>query len=149
MKVKLMREAMLELSLEEHPHRPSVHGAGSPIRKIEKALAGLLVFRRYQSFWITGHDLCRISIALKSQNPRALAGIGSEKARHLIPEMSEDDDLSKVSRRLQQGVVVGEYVTCGHRVTLHACTVGNEVLVGMGATIMDGAAVGDRCIIGA
>ncbi len=49
----------------------------------------------------------------------------------------------------EQGVVVGEYVTCGHRVTLHACTVGNEVLVGMGATIMDGAAVGDRCIIGA
>src|SRR5579864_9609298 len=31
------------------------------------------------------------------------------------------------------GVVLGEYVTCGHRAILHACTIGDEVLVGMGA----------------
>ncbi len=44
---------------------------------------------------------------------------------------------------------VGEYVTCGHRVTLHACTVGDEVLIGMGATLLDGVEVGARSIIGA
>lgn len=44
---------------------------------------------------------------------------------------------------------VGDDVTVGHRVTLHACTVGNLCLVGMSATIMDGAVLGDKVIIGA
>lgn len=48
-----------------------------------------------------------------------------------------------------RGTVVGDYVTCGHRCLLHACTVGDEVLVGMGATLMDGVEVGARSIIGA
>jgi carbonic anhydrase/acetyltransferase-like protein (isoleucine patch superfamily) len=45
--------------------------------------------------------------------------------------------------------LVGELVTCGHRVTLHACTVADEVLVGMGSTLLDGVEVGARSIIGA
>src|SRR5213596_1672633 len=44
---------------------------------------------------------------------------------------------------------VGDYVTIGHSAIVHACTVGNEVLVGMGATILDGAIIGDQCLIGA
>lgn len=46
-------------------------------------------------------------------------------------------------------VVVGEYVTCGHRAILHACVVGDEVLVGMGATVMDGAEIGARSMVAA
>jgi carbonic anhydrase/acetyltransferase-like protein (isoleucine patch superfamily) len=46
------------------------------------------------------------------------------------------------------GVEVGEFVTCGHQATLHACTIGNETLIGMGATVLDGAVIGSRCIIG-
>ncbi|OGT73023.1 MAG: gamma carbonic anhydrase family protein [Gammaproteobacteria bacterium RIFCSPLOWO2_12_47_11] len=46
-------------------------------------------------------------------------------------------------------LVVGNNVTVGHRVTLHACTVGDYCLIGMSATIMDGAVLGDRLIIGA
>jgi Carbonic anhydrases/acetyltransferases, isoleucine patch superfamily len=45
--------------------------------------------------------------------------------------------------------VVGEWVTIGHKALVHACTIGNEVLVGMGAIILDGAQIGDQCIIGA
>jgi gamma-carbonic anhydrase len=45
--------------------------------------------------------------------------------------------------------IVGNYVTVGHSAILHACRVGNEVLVGMGATVLDGAVVGDQCLIGA
>ena len=44
---------------------------------------------------------------------------------------------------------VGDYVTAGHRVTLHACSVGNYCLIGMSATIMDGAVLEDKIIIGA
>lgn len=45
--------------------------------------------------------------------------------------------------------VVGEDVTVGHRATLHACTVGNQVLVGMGAIVMDDVFVEDQVMIGA
>ena len=45
--------------------------------------------------------------------------------------------------------IVGEYVTCGHKAILHACTIGDEVLVGMGAILLDGVEVGARSIIGA
>jgi carbonic anhydrase/acetyltransferase-like protein (isoleucine patch superfamily) len=47
------------------------------------------------------------------------------------------------------GTVVGEWVTVGHRALLHACTIEDEVLVGMGAIVMDGVVVGRRSIIGA
>lgn len=47
------------------------------------------------------------------------------------------------------GTTVGELVTVGHKAILHACTIGNEVLIGMNAVVLDGAEIGDRCIIGA
>ncbi len=46
-------------------------------------------------------------------------------------------------------LIIGNCVTIGHRVTLHACTVGDHCLIGMSATIMDGAVLGDKIIIGA
>ena len=46
-------------------------------------------------------------------------------------------------------LVIGEDCTVGHRVILHACTMGARCLVGMGAIVMDGAVVGDEVIIGA
>lgn len=45
--------------------------------------------------------------------------------------------------------ILGNYVTVGHSAIVHACTVGDEVLIGMGATVLDGAVVGDQCLIGA
>ena len=47
------------------------------------------------------------------------------------------------------GTEVGELVTVGHKAILHACKIGDEVLVGMGAIVLDGAEIGPRCIIGA
>ncbi len=47
------------------------------------------------------------------------------------------------------GVRVGNYTTIGHAAIIHACEIGDECLIGMGATVLDGAVVGDRCIIGA
>lgn len=45
--------------------------------------------------------------------------------------------------------VLGERVSVGHRAVVHACTVGDEVLVGTGAIIMDGAQIGARSIVAA
>lgn len=47
------------------------------------------------------------------------------------------------------GTIVGDHVTVGHRALLHACEIGDEVLVGMGAIVMDGAKIGARSIIAA
>jgi carbonic anhydrase/acetyltransferase-like protein (isoleucine patch superfamily) len=45
--------------------------------------------------------------------------------------------------------LVGNWVTIGHSAIVHACKVGDEVLVGMGAVILDGAVIGRQSIIGA
>lgn len=47
------------------------------------------------------------------------------------------------------GCHVGELVTVGHSAILHACTVKDEVLIGMGAIVLDGSVIGERSIIGA
>ena len=47
------------------------------------------------------------------------------------------------------GVRVGSFTTIGHASIIHACEIGDECLIGMGATILDGARIGDRCIVGA
>jgi len=46
-------------------------------------------------------------------------------------------------------LIVGEYVTVGHAVILHGCTIGNECLIGMGSIIMDDVVIPDRVMIGA
>lgn len=47
------------------------------------------------------------------------------------------------------GVHVGNHTTIGHAAIIHACTIGDECLIGMGSTILDGAQIGHRCIVGA
>jgi carbonic anhydrase/acetyltransferase-like protein (isoleucine patch superfamily) len=46
-------------------------------------------------------------------------------------------------------VIVGDYVTVGHSVTLHGCTVEDRCLIGMGCIILNGARVGAGSIIAA
>lgn len=46
-------------------------------------------------------------------------------------------------------LTIGNDVTVGHGATLHGCTIGNRVLVGMGAVVMDGAVVEDEVMIAA
>jgi carbonic anhydrase/acetyltransferase-like protein (isoleucine patch superfamily) len=46
-------------------------------------------------------------------------------------------------------LLIGDYVTVGHSVILHGCTIGNECLIGMGSIIMDDAVIEDRVMIGA
>jgi carbonic anhydrase/acetyltransferase-like protein (isoleucine patch superfamily) len=46
-------------------------------------------------------------------------------------------------------LIVGDDVTVGHAVTLHGCTIGNRVLVGIGSTLLDGVVVEDDVVIGA
>lgn len=51
--------------------------------------------------------------------------------------------------RGQAALTLGDDVSIGHRAVLHGCTVGDRVLIGMGAVVMDGAIVGSDSLIGA
>ncbi len=46
-------------------------------------------------------------------------------------------------------LTIGDQVTIGHMVCLHGCTIGNQVLIGIGTTILDGAIVEDKVVIAA
>ena len=60
----------------------------------------------------------------------------------------QDQSCLHVTRK-RSSLKVGDDCTIGHRVVLHGCTVGNRVLVGMGAIVMDDAVIEEDCIIGA
>ena len=51
--------------------------------------------------------------------------------------------------KLKWGVYVGDYVTVGHSVTLHGCTIEDRCLIGMGSIILNGARIGAGSIIAA
>lgn len=46
-------------------------------------------------------------------------------------------------------LTIGTGVTVGHRATLHGCTVGDNSLIGIGATVLNKAVIGKNCVIGA
>ncbi len=46
-------------------------------------------------------------------------------------------------------LTIGDSVTVGHAAVLHGCKIGSNVLIGMGAIILDNAEIGDWCIIAA
>ncbi len=47
------------------------------------------------------------------------------------------------------GVQIGAWCTIGHAAIIHACTIGDECLIGMGATVLDHAEIGARSMVGA
>jgi carbonic anhydrase/acetyltransferase-like protein (isoleucine patch superfamily) len=46
-------------------------------------------------------------------------------------------------------LVIGTDCTIGHHAILHGCTIGDDVLIGMGAIVLNRASIGDGCIVGA
>ena len=46
-------------------------------------------------------------------------------------------------------LTIGRDVTVGHLAMLHGCTIGDNTLIGMGATVLNGARIGRNCLIGA
>jgi carbonic anhydrase/acetyltransferase-like protein (isoleucine patch superfamily) len=46
-------------------------------------------------------------------------------------------------------LTVGVNCTIGHKAMLHGCTIGDNTLIGMGATVLNGATIGKNCLIGA
>jgi gamma-carbonic anhydrase len=69
--------------------------------------------------------------------------------RIIVGKYSNIQDNAVLHVEDELACLVGDYVTVGHGAIIHACTVENESLIGMGATILDGAVIGPQCIVGA
>lgn len=50
---------------------------------------------------------------------------------------------------MHEETTVGSGCTIGHGAIVHGCTVGDNTLIGMGATVLNGARIGSNCIVGA
>jgi carbonic anhydrase/acetyltransferase-like protein (isoleucine patch superfamily) len=88
--------------------------------------------------------------------------IGSESSLWMQVVVRGDVNAIRIGQRsnLQDGTIVhvmhgthptiiGDDVTIGHGAIVHGCTIGNRVLIGMGAIVLNGAHVGDDSIVAA
>jgi len=69
--------------------------------------------------------------------------------RIVVGEGSNIQDNSVLHLADEFPCLIGSYVTVGHSAIVHACTIGDECLIGMGAVVLDGAEIGPQCLIGA
>ncbi len=75
---------------------------------------------------------------LRGDIARIVVGEGSNIQDNAIVHLADDLD-----------AVIGAWCTIGHAAIVHACTIEDECLIGMGATVLDGARIGARSIVGA
>ena len=66
-----------------------------------------------------------------------------------VTHASNEHSVKITDAQIGYPLIIGDDVTVGHKALLHACTIGNRVLVGMGSIIMDGVVVEDETIIAA
>lgn len=66
-----------------------------------------------------------------------------------IGENSNIQDLVTLHCSHDAPLTIGKGVSVGHNAVVHGATVGDNVLIGMGAIVLDGAVIGDDCLIGA
>lgn len=77
------------------------------------------------------------------------AVIRADKDRIVLGDRSNIQDNCVVHTSTGHPVLIGCDVSVGHGAILHGCTIGNRVLVGMGAVVLNGAVVGEGSVIGA
>lgn len=66
-----------------------------------------------------------------------------------IKKHSNIQELTTIHSDAPFDVIIGENVTIGHNCVIHGAVIGNNVLVGMGSTLLNGCRIGDDCLIGA
>tara|TARA_B100000809_G_scaffold61752_1_gene58516 strand:+ start:823 stop:1389 length:567 start_codon:yes stop_codon:yes gene_type:complete len=119
----------VNLRLEKYLSQLPVIGEGVYIAK-SAVVFGAVTLGKQSSVWYNA--------VLRGDIHEIVVGEGSNIQDNAVLHIADDF-----------GCYIGDYVTVGHSAVVHACRVGDETLVGMGATILDGAVVGNQCIIGA
>lgn len=77
------------------------------------------------------------------------ASLRADIAPIVVGEESNVQDNAVIHVATNLGTTIGRRVTVGHSAVIHACTIGDNCLIGMGAIILDGAVIGENCLIGA
>lgn len=88
---------------------------------------------------ITGRDVSIwFNAVLRGDNAPITIGAGSNIQDGAVLHVDPDVPLT-----------IGEWVTIGHKVMLHGCTIGDGSLIGMNAVVLNHAVIGKNCLIGA
>jgi len=93
-------------------------------------IIGKIILRAKSSVWFNS--------TLRGDNEVIDVGIGSNIQENCVLHTDMGFPL-----------VIGEGCTVGHKAMLHGCTIGDNSLIGMGATVLNGAVIGKNCLIGA
>jgi len=75
---------------------------------------------------------------LRGDIARIVVGEGTNLQDHVVVHLADDGD-----------AVIGAWCTIGHRAIVHACTIEDECLIGMGSIVLDRARIATRSLVGA
>ncbi len=109
---------------------PTVPDDGDYWVAADAHVIGNVVLHRGASVWF--------GCTLRGDNERITVGLGSNVQENVV--MHTDMGFP---------VTIGAGCTIGHKAMLHGCTIGDNSLIGMGATVLNGARIGRDCLIGA
>ena len=84
------------------------------------------------------HSSVFYGAVLRGDIARIVVGEGTNIQDNAVVHLADDLD-----------AVIGDWCTIGHAAIIHACTIENECLIGMGATVLDGARIGARSMVAA
>lgn len=109
---------------------PDLPGEGQFWIAPDAAVIGRVKLERHASVWF--------GAVLRGDNELILVG-----------ENSNVQDGCILHTDMGSPLTIGRNCTIGHRAILHGCTIGDNSLIGMGATVLNGAVIGKNCLIGA
>ncbi|SDU22032.1 gamma carbonic anhydrase family protein [Stappia sp. ES.058] len=109
---------------------PDLPGAGDFWIAPDASVIGSVVLKRHASVWF--------GAVLRGDNETITLGEGTNVQDGCVLHTDMDCPLE-----------IGRNCTIGHKAILHGCTIGENTLVGMGATVLNRARIGRNCIIGA
>lgn len=109
--------------------RPQV--AGSAWIAPNAAVVGNVIMKEHSSVWF--------GVTVRGDNPEPIT----------IGERTNVQDGTVLHADAGCPLTIGADVTVGHMAMLHGCTIGDNSLIGIGATVLNRATVGKNCLVGA
>ena len=108
------------------------------------------VFPETGNYWVAPDAQVMGNIVLK-ENASVWFGavLRGDNDPIVIGENSNVQDGAVLHTDIGCPLTLGANVTVGHQAMLHGCTVGDNSLIGIGATVLNGAKIGRNCLIGA
>ena len=107
-------------------------------------------FSADEDFWVAPTAVVIGDVVLESGSSVWFGAIiRGDNERITVGQGSNIQENSVLHTDMGFPLTIGVDCTIGHRAMLHGCTIGNNSLIGMGATVLNGAKIGDNCLIGA